>query len=88
MPQAHVAQAQGVIRNIQVEGNQRIQASTIASIADLPAGQRVTGGQINAAVQNLYESGLFETVDVQQRGSTLVIFGVYAGNPSAPRQVT
>lgn len=74
-PNEFRAEAQGatVIRSIKVEGNQRIAAETIASIAGVPTGQRVTPGQINAAVQNLYNSGLFETVNVEPRGGQLVI---------------
>lgn len=71
--QTAFAQSTTVVRSLKVEGNQRIASDTIASIAGLPTGQRVTAGQVNRAVQNLYDSGLFETVDVQQSGGTLVI---------------
>ncbi|MEM7440346.1 MAG: outer membrane protein assembly factor BamA [Pseudomonadota bacterium] len=61
-----------IAQSINVEGNKRIASDTIASIANLPQG-RATSGQVNRAVQNLYESGLFETVDVTSRGGRLTI---------------
>jgi outer membrane protein insertion porin family len=56
-----------------VEGNQRIEPQTILSLAELPAGQAVSAGQVNAALQNLLDSGFFEDVELVPRGNTLVI---------------
>ncbi|MBC6441619.1 MAG: outer membrane protein assembly factor BamA [Rhodobacteraceae bacterium] len=70
-PRMDWAEAQSVPPII-VEGNQRIGSETIASIAALPVGEQATPGQINRAVQNLYESGLFENVEARIRGGQIL----------------
>jgi len=62
-----------VFSSIEIEGNQRIEPATILTYAGIARGERVTGGQLNAAYQNILGSGLFETVEVVPRGGTLVI---------------
>ena len=59
--------------SIEVEGNQRIASATIATYAGIGRGETITAGQLNAASQRIRDSGLFESVDVEPRGSTLVI---------------
>ncbi|WP_339106717.1 outer membrane protein assembly factor BamA [Roseovarius rhodophyticola] len=59
--------------SVSVEGNQRIEAATIASQAGIEAGQTISAGELNAAAQRIRASGLFETVEVEPRGNTLVI---------------
>ena len=70
---AAYAQATARFSRIDVSGNQRIAADTVRTIAGISARQRVTPGQINGAVQNLYDSGLFETVEVRPERGRLVI---------------
>ena len=65
--------AQTALSAIVVEGNARIETPTILSLAGLARGQAVTPGDVNAAVQAVRASGLFETVDAELRGGTLVI---------------
>ncbi len=68
-----VAQAQNYIfRSITVEGNQRIETATIITYAGIATGETVSAGQLNAASQRVRDSGLFESVAVEPRGSTLV----------------
>lgn len=59
--------------NFAVEGNTRIQDDTILSYAGIEPGTTVTGGQVNDALQRLQATGLFETVEIVPRGSTLVV---------------
>ncbi|WP_136682774.1 outer membrane protein assembly factor BamA [Falsirhodobacter xinxiangensis] len=59
--------------NVVVEGNQRVDASTILSFAGIQSGQAVSGGQLNDAYQRIVDSGLFETVEIQPQGGTLRI---------------
>ncbi len=59
--------------SFRVEGNQRIQSSTIISRTGITPGKAVTAGQLNDAYQSLLDSGLFETVELDPQGSTLVI---------------
>ncbi len=59
--------------NVRVEGNQRIQASTIVAYTGIERGETISGGQLNAANQNILDSGVFESVEVIPSGNTLVI---------------
>nr|WP_233352233.1 outer membrane protein assembly factor BamA [Pseudogemmobacter humi] len=59
--------------NVRVEGNERVDASTILSYAGIGRGQEVSAGALNDAYQRINGSGLFETVEVVPEGSTLVI---------------
>ncbi len=61
-----------VFSAIEVEGNQRIETATIVTYAGIATGERVSAGALNAASQRVRASGLFETVAVEPRGSTLV----------------
>ena len=58
---------------IQIEGNTRIGDAAILQQAGIAAGQTLSAGQVNDVVQNLQNSGLFETVSVEPRGNTLLI---------------
>ena len=68
------AQAQSYSFNtVRIEGNQRVEAGTILSYADIARGETVSSGRLNDAYQSLLGSDLFETVDLQPQGNTLVI---------------
>jgi len=68
------AQAQSYTFNsVQVEGNQRIETATIVNYAGIARGKPTTAGQLNDAYQRILDSGVFETVELTPRGSTLVI---------------
>ena len=67
------AQATAVFSRIDVAGNERIAADTVRSISGINPGTRVTPGQVNSAIQELYNSGLFEEVDIRPEGGRLVI---------------
>ena len=59
--------------NVEVEGNQRIQSSTIVAYTGLERGQTIDGGELNDAYRAVFDSGLFESVELVPRGNTLVI---------------
>lgn len=59
--------------NVEINGNQRIEAATILSFAEIARGETTTGGQLNDAFVRLQNSGLFESVSLTPRGNTLVI---------------
>ncbi|MCB1363041.1 MAG: outer membrane protein assembly factor BamA [Rhodobacteraceae bacterium] len=59
--------------SVTVEGNQRIEASTIIARAGIARGKSVSAGELNDAYQRILDSGVFETVELDPRGSTLVI---------------
>lgn len=56
-----------------IEGNNRIEESAILGYAGIAPGQALTGGELNAAYQNILASGLFESVEIEPRGGTLDI---------------
>jgi outer membrane protein insertion porin family len=58
---------------ISVEGNQRIEASTIASFLGVARGEPVSAAELNDGYQRVLASGLFETVEIEPRGNTLVV---------------
>ena len=59
--------------SVRVEGNQRIETATILSYLGFSQGETVSAGQLNDAGQRIRDTGLFETVDIQVQGGTLVI---------------
>lgn len=71
---ADIAQAQSYrFNNVKVEGNQRIQTSTIVAYTGIERGKSVSAGQLNDAYQSILESGVFESVELVPQGNTLVI---------------
>lgn len=58
---------------IAIDGNIRVDDSTLFGIAGIGRGQTVSAGELNQAASNLSASGLFETVDLVPQGSTLMI---------------
>ena len=71
VPVAYAQQYQ--FNSVQINGNDRIGDAAILRQAGISRGQTVSGGQLNEAFQNLQGSGLFESVAIEPRGSTLVI---------------
>ncbi|MEM9342640.1 MAG: outer membrane protein assembly factor BamA [Pseudomonadota bacterium] len=67
------AHAQFRFTNFVIEGNQRVDPGTVLSYSELRPGQSVSTSQLNQASQDIRASGLFETVELEPRGSTLVI---------------
>lgn len=71
---AQTAHAQNyVFNNFVIEGNARIGDSAILNQAGVTRGTPISAGQLNDGLQRLQNSGLFESVTVEPRGSTLVI---------------
>jgi outer membrane protein insertion porin family len=58
---------------ISVEGNQRIEAGTIASYIGVARGETVSAAELNDGYQRILASGLFESVEIEPRGGTLVV---------------
>lgn len=68
------AQAQNYsFSNFRVEGNERIQTSTILTYAGIEPGSSVSAGQLNDAYRRVIDSGIFETVEFVPQGGTLLI---------------
>ena len=62
-----------VIRSISVQGNQLIPSQAIADFAGVTLGENLAPADINAVLRRLYDSGMFENVDLRVSGSTLII---------------
>ncbi|MFP7571635.1 outer membrane protein assembly factor BamA [Marivita sp. S2033] len=58
---------------ITIEGNQRIEAGTIANYIGVARGETVSAAELNDGYQRVLASGLFETVEIEPRGNTLVV---------------
>jgi len=80
------AQASGVaIRRIVVEGNQRIEPATISSYLQVSPGDTFDPERIDMSIKTLFATGLFSDVQIEQRGSDLVV--VVSENPIINRVV-
>ncbi len=62
-----------VINAISVQGNSLIPAETIRDFTGVPIGTDVSPGEVNAVVRRLYDSGMFENVEINISGSTMVV---------------
>jgi len=70
---APVAQAPTVIRTIQVQGNQRVEANTVASYLLFAPGDPFSSERIDLSVKTLYATGLFADVMIEPRDGNVLI---------------
>lgn len=62
-----------VIRQIVVEGNERIEPATIESYLTIRPGERFDPAAVDQSLQNLFATGLFDDVKISQEGDRLVV---------------
>ena len=67
------AHAQGVVREIQVVGNRRVEPETVRSYLDFTVGDPYDPSRINASLRSLFETGLFADVQISRQGSVVVV---------------
>ncbi|MGE3743142.1 MAG: outer membrane protein assembly factor BamA, partial [Geminicoccaceae bacterium] len=67
------AQTAGVISRVVVEGNQRIEPSTVESYLAIRAGEPYDAQKVDDSIKSLYATGLFEDVAIQLQGDQLVV---------------
>lgn len=68
------SQAQAAtVSSIQVEGNRRIEASTIISYVTVVPGRNFTARDLNESLQSLFSTGLFADVSLERRSSVLLV---------------
>ncbi|MCX7356654.1 MAG: outer membrane protein assembly factor BamA [Alphaproteobacteria bacterium] len=80
------AQPTGVaIRRVTVEGNQRIEPATIASYLQVGPGDTFDPERIDMSIKTLFATGLFSDVQIEQRGTDLVV--VVSENPIINRVI-
>jgi outer membrane protein insertion porin family len=77
------AHAQGVIQNISVEGNRRVEPETVRSYLTFTAGDVYDPAQIDESLKALFATGLFQDVRIRREGSTVVV--VVVENPIVAR---
>lgn len=71
---ASVAQAQAaVVSSIDVQGNQRVDDTTIEGYLTIKVGQQFDNGDVDESVKVLFNTGLFSDVSINQVRSTLVV---------------
>jgi outer membrane protein insertion porin family len=70
------AHAQGVVRDIRVDGNRRVEPETVRSYLQFSVGQPYDAGKVDASLQALFATGLFADVSINQEGDTVVIYVV------------
>lgn len=62
-----------VVKDIRVEGIQRVEAGTIFSYLPVKVGERITQEQADEAVRKLFETGFFSDVRIEADGNVLVV---------------
>ena len=70
---AATAQTGEVIRRIQVEGNQRIEPSTVESYLAIRPGEPYDPQKVDESIKSLFATGLFDDVTIEAQGDTLVV---------------
>jgi outer membrane protein insertion porin family len=73
------AQQGDIIRDIKVEGTQRIEVGTVISYLTVKPGDPFDPAQEDQSLKNLFATGLFADVTLRRDGSTLVV--LVAENP-------
>lgn len=68
-----LAQGTATFSRIDVAGNERIEADTVRVFSGIEPGTPVTPEEINLAVRRLFDTGLFEDVQVMPQAGRLVI---------------
>lgn len=72
MPSLALAQ-QIFVRDIVVEGNQRVSAETVRSYMRIEPGGLFNRSELNRSLKQLYDTGLFADVTFRQQGDALVV---------------
>ena len=62
-----------VVRQIKIEGLQRISPSTVYSYLPVKRGERITASQTTQIIQALYHTGFFERISVARQNGVLII---------------
>jgi len=77
------ARAQGVIQNIRVEGNKRVEPETIRSYLTFAPGDTYDPARVDASLKVLFATGLFQDVRIRREGSNIAI--IIVENPIVSR---
>ena len=67
------AYAQGVVRDIRVTGNRRVEPETVRSYLEFTVGDRYDPSRVNASLRSLFATGLFADVQIDRQGGAVII---------------
>src|SRR5215470_6076995 len=73
------AHAQDVIKNIDVQGNKRVEPETVRSYLTFSTGEEYDPAKVDESLKALFATGLFQDVRIRREGPTIVV--VVAENP-------
>jgi outer membrane protein insertion porin family len=62
-----------ILRQILVEGNQRVETDTVLSYLLVQTGHPVDSRLVNLSIQTLFATGLFSDVQMEDRGDTMIV---------------
>jgi outer membrane protein insertion porin family len=72
-PARAAAAPEGLVRSIEVRGNQRIEADTVRSYMLLQPGDPFDAERLDRSLRTLFATGLFRDVQVERAGSAVVV---------------
>lgn len=70
---ASFAQQGGTIREITVQGNQRVESETVKSYLALAEGDPFDDGKVDKSLKALFATGLFADVNIRREGDSLAV---------------
>jgi outer membrane protein insertion porin family len=73
VPVASVAEAQGVVREIRVGGNRRVEPETVRTYMKISVGDAYNAGKVDESIRALFATGLFSDVRIDRDGAALVV---------------
>ncbi len=65
--------AAGKIEGVRIEGNQRVESSTIISYLGIKSGSKLNQADIDTSLKNLYATGFFSDVKLLKSGNSLIV---------------
>ena len=71
--QGEVGASGGVIQEIEVQGNQRIEAATVRSYLAVAVGDPFDSVELDRSLKNLFATGLFDDVSLRREGDRLIV---------------
>ena len=73
LPFSAFAQEEFVVRDMRVEGLQRIAEGTVFNYLPINVGDRVDNIRIQESIRALYGQGLFDDIEIRRDGDTLIV---------------
>jgi outer membrane protein insertion porin family len=73
LPLSALAQGEFVVRDMRVEGLQRIAEGTVFNYLPINVGDRVDRIRIQESIRTLYGQGLFDDIEIRRDGNTLIV---------------